>query len=108
MALTRRELLAACAGAVAGLPSVAMGLAPDEWKSLGVVIHSFPQRVAADRTRGAKDRIDDPLNFIEHVHALGGHGVQIGLGDLDPDQSDQIIKKLVDYRMYLEGIVRLP
>src|SRR5207248_3303363 len=108
MTLTRRELLVACAGTVAGLPSVAMGLAPDEWESLGVVIHSFPQRIAADRARGAKDRIDDPLNFIEHVHALGGHGVQIGLGDIDQDEALRISKKLSDYGMYLEAIVRLP
>jgi 3-oxoisoapionate decarboxylase len=111
MPLTRRELLAACAGAapaLAGAPARGMTLAPGGRKSLGVVIHSYGNRVAADRARGAGDRIDDPRVFLEYCRSLGADGVQVGLGARDPADVAKVKAQVESSGMYLEGIVRLP
>jgi sugar phosphate isomerase/epimerase len=105
MTLTRREMLAACATALPGIGAWAAG--PGERQHLGIVIHSFPVRTAADRAAG-KPGIAEPLAFVEHCHALGAGGVQVGIGARDQAYLKQLRKKLDAFGMYLEGIVRLP
>lgn len=109
MDLTRREMLAACAAAVpalAGLPARAEPPA-DRRPRLGVVLYSFSIRLAADRAAGAPG-LADPLAFLEHCHRQGAGGVQVGLGQRDPEYVARLREKLDAWGMYLEGIVRLP
>ncbi len=111
MTPSRREFLAACAGAIPALagssPRGEEGNADDQ-PSLGVVIHSYSGRVATDRARGGSNRLDDPLNFLEHCHAMSVRGVQVAIGARDSAYSERLAKRAAAYGMYLEGIVRLP
>jgi sugar phosphate isomerase/epimerase len=75
---------------------------------LGIVIHSFPIRGAADRDRRPEDRISDPIRFLEHGRSLGVRGVQVGLGAHDDAWADALRARAESASMYLEGIVSLP
>jgi 3-oxoisoapionate decarboxylase len=111
MTPSRREFLAACAGAIPALAGESSrggeGNADDQ-PSLGVVILTYSGRVAADRARGGSNRLDDPLNFLEYCHAMGVRGVQVAIGARDSAYSERLAKRAAAYGMYLEGIVRLP
>jgi sugar phosphate isomerase/epimerase len=101
MRLDRRTLLAACAATVAGR---AVGADPDPGRGdLGLVIHSFPVRSASGR-----DRLADPVRFLEHCRALGARGIQVGLGTRDDAHADALRARAEAASMYLEGIVSLP
>jgi sugar phosphate isomerase/epimerase len=113
MTLERRAFLAACAGGV--LPTLASraGLADEPAganspQPLGVVIHSYPQHVAADRARGGPDRFDDAPAFLDYCHKLGARGVQVGIGVRDEAACERLRARAAAHGMELEGIVRLP
>lgn len=95
--MTRRDFLAA----VAALPALAAEAQP-----LGIVIHSYGVR--ARLSRGDAVPFAQPLAFLDHCHALGAAGVQVGLGVPEKAAADRIRRKLDATGMYLEGIVRLP
>ena len=102
MDLTRRDLLAAGAAALA-MPS-ASAAAPDPQPTrIGVVIHSYMIRAARE-----KGRFDDPIAFLEHCHKLGAGGVQVGLGAREHDEAKAIRAKAEALGMYFEGMARLP
>lgn len=135
MTLTRRELMAACA---ATLPSLAARTSPavaDEpgdkdkdqdqdgvktkatggarsTRPMGVVIHSYQQRVAARAAPGegggGPGRFDDPLVFLDYCQTLGASGVQVGIGVRDDDACERLRARASAHAMDLEGIVRLP
>ncbi len=112
--LSRRELLVASSGLIATaivgeslsgrLPAAEGG----GTGSLGLVIHSFRVRTAADRGRPAGDRFADPLRFLEHARKLGARGVQVGLGIRDEAAARAIRERAEAASMYLEGIAALP
>jgi sugar phosphate isomerase/epimerase len=114
MSLTRRELLAACAGAVVlarNSPGGRLARAaepPRNEQPLGVVIHSYTQRVAAAREGSQPERFDDALVFLDYCHGLGARGVQVGIGVRDEAGCEQLRTRAAAYRMDLEGIIRLP
>src|SRR5262249_3125043 len=96
-------LLAACAAAVAD-HALGAGPVPGAGRGdLGLVIHSFPVRSAAGR-----DRISDPVRFLEHCRTLGARGIQVGLGAPDGAYADSLPARAEAASMYLEGIVSLP
>ena len=97
--LTRREALAACAGAVLGA-----GAGPAPRRRMGLVSYCYALRRAAD----PRARLDDPLNFLEHCRALGAGGAQLSLGVRADSYSARVRDYLAKHGMYLEGIVRLP
>ena len=107
MRLTRRSMLAACAGAVPafGAAAIADSAGPGP---LGLVIHSFPVRTAGDRGRPPTDRFSAPARFLDHGRSLGARGVQVGLGALDDAAADALRERARAASMYLEGIVALP
>jgi len=107
MRLTRRSMLAACAGTVPALGAETSG-ASGGHGSLGLVIHSFPVRTAGDRGRRRDDRFSDPARFLDHARSLGARGVQVGLGALDDTAADALRERALAASMYLEGIVSLP
>jgi sugar phosphate isomerase/epimerase len=108
MTLTRRRMLAACAAALPALASVSRAAGPAEKKGrLGVVIHSYAIRQAADRASNTPG-LSDPLAFVEHCHAVGAEGVQTGLGKRDAAYVGQLRDRLREWGMYVEGSVRLP
>lgn len=109
MVVTRRKLLAACAaGAVAGHLAGAEAASGGGAQPLGMVIDSFPLRRGATRSRPAGQRLQDPLVFLEHCHALGARGIQTALGACDEAYSQRLKARAEAYGMYVEGTIRLP
>jgi sugar phosphate isomerase/epimerase len=107
MQLTRRSLIAACAGAVPVASAAAAGRVGGSG-SPGLVIHSFAVRTAADRGRPIGERFAHPARFLERAHGLGASGVQVGLGALDDAAASALRDRASAASMYLEGIVALP
>jgi sugar phosphate isomerase/epimerase len=108
MRYTRRELLAAGAAALPILRDwPAQAAAAVGRDRLGIVIHSYSVRLAADRA-ASRGGIADPIAFVEHCHARGAGGVQVDIGAREPAYIDQLRDRLASYGMYLEGSIRLP
>jgi sugar phosphate isomerase/epimerase len=104
---SRREVLAAWAGAVpAVMDLLACAAAGDASgpQRMGVVSYSYALRLSA----GHKDRLADPLAFLEYCRSLGAGGVQVPLGVRDEAWAAAMRKALARDQMYLEGSVRLP
>ena len=76
MQCTRREVLAMGAGTLVTLAADAEPAKEGPRRSLGMVIHSYGIRRAADKDRG----FADPLAFLDYCHTLGAAGVQTSLG----------------------------
>jgi sugar phosphate isomerase/epimerase len=102
MRWTRREVLAAGAASLLGGTARAerlKGIAP-----MGVVIHSYGNRRAADRER----RFDDPQTFLDYCRSLGAGGVQTSLGARAEDQAEKLRAFAEKHKLYLEGSIALP
>jgi sugar phosphate isomerase/epimerase len=108
MKLNRRELLASVSGAAATLLGSAPRLegAEPNGSRMGVVIHSYTIRQAADKEK--TDRFDDPLTFLEYCRTLGAGGVQIALGARDETYSAKMRRHLETHQLFVEGSIRLP
>jgi sugar phosphate isomerase/epimerase len=104
--LTRRALLAACAGAVPALAGAADR--GGNRGGLGLVIHSFPVRGARDRDRRGPDRFSDPFRFLDHCRSLGARGIQVGIGARTDAEADALRARAEEAGMDLEGIATLP
>jgi sugar phosphate isomerase/epimerase len=100
-------MLAACAMAMPALRLPA-ALASEDRGSLGLVIHSFPVRVAADRAHAGQTPISDPIRFVDHCHTLGVRSVQVGIGVHEPSYVHALRGRAEADSMHLEGIVPLP
>ncbi|MBX6313026.1 MAG: sugar phosphate isomerase/epimerase [Isosphaeraceae bacterium] len=101
--MNRRDFLAACAGI-----GPALAASPPERTSLGVVIHSYGMRLAADRARGAGQGIAHPLGFLDYCRSLGAGGVQVEIGVRDTAYATRLREATERAGMYLEGSIRLP
>ena len=113
--LTRRAMLAACAGAVPALAGAARGSTSDQDKdrektktSLGLVIHSFPIRGGRDRGKPPGERFGDPLRYLEYCRSIGAGGVQVGIGVRDDSYADSLRARAEMLSMYVEGVISLP
>jgi len=109
MRTTRRELLAACAAALPALAASPVTAGEDRGPGeLGLVIHSFAVRGAADRGRPAAERLADPVRFLDYCRTLGVRCVQVGLGARDDAYADALRARAAGASMALEGIVAPP
>ena len=104
MLWTRRELLAVGAGSLAGLLARADQPAEAPRSHMGVVIHSYGIRRAADK----EHRFDDPLTFLDYCRTLGASGVQTSLGVRDDAYAARLHDLLTTHKLYLEGAISLP
>src|SRR6516164_7763331 len=104
MQCTRREVLAMGAGTLVTLAADAEPAKEGPRRSLGMVIHSYGIRRAADKDRG----FADPLAFLDYCHTLGAAGVQTSLGARDDSGAAKLRDAAVAWDMYLEGIISLP
>jgi sugar phosphate isomerase/epimerase len=107
MRLTRRSMIGACASTVPALCAASFGASAGE-SALGLVIHSYAVRTAADRRLPAGERLSAPARFLEHARAQDACGIQVGLGVLDDTAADALRERARAASMYLEGIVALP
>jgi sugar phosphate isomerase/epimerase len=109
MTMTRRAMLATCAGALPALEWSASHAADSgsERQRLGIVSDSFAIRRAVERSRG-DEGFRDPLVFLEHCHELGAAGVQLDIGRRDKAYVAKLRAKLDAFHMYLEGSIGLP
>jgi sugar phosphate isomerase/epimerase len=105
---TRRQLLAACAGAVVAAGRKSFAEDSPKKTALGVVIHSYAVRIAADKVRGVKPPFDEANAFLEYCHQRGAGGVQVGLGARDEADAARLRAHAEANGMYLEGTIRLP
>jgi sugar phosphate isomerase/epimerase len=110
MPMNRRTMLAACAAAAPALHRgpLRAGAGSDRSSALGVVIHSFPVQLAADRARKAKPPFDDPIRFLDYCRRLGVHSVQVGIGARPDRYADALRRRAEEAGIHLEGIVALP
>jgi sugar phosphate isomerase/epimerase len=107
MRSSRREFLAAAAGAVpalCGLKAADRRAASPPRERLGIVVHSYRIRWAADRD----SKFRDPLAFLEFCWQRGAGGVQIPLGVRDEKYASRLRKQLEMHGLSLEGSIRLP
>lgn len=96
----RREVLAFAASALSGGQ-----LRPAEKPSrLGIVIHSYPVHSRV----GHKNGFSDPIRFVEFCQARGVGGVQLSLGNREPEYIARLRSLAEKHGMYLEGSVRPP
>jgi sugar phosphate isomerase/epimerase len=102
MNINRREFL------VGTLALASLAAEPRRSPRMGIVIHSYGIRGAADRDRPAGERLNDPLNFINHCHKLGAGGVQLSIGNRDKEYITRLRGRLEATGMYLEGSISLP
>ena len=109
MRLTRRSMLGACAGAVAG-PGARRRLdASGGHGSLGLVIHSFPVRTAGDRGRPSRGSVLGRRPDSSTMPARSAPAVfRSASGSCDDAAADALRERARAASMYLEGIVSLP
>jgi sugar phosphate isomerase/epimerase len=107
MRTNRRSALRSFALALPAATAAAARIA-DPPDCLGLVIHSFAVRTAADRGRPPAERFADPVRFLAYARSIGARGVQVGLGIRSDSQAGAIRARAEAARMYLEGIAALP
>jgi 3-oxoisoapionate decarboxylase len=101
MRLTRRAILAACAGAVTARPCVGNENQADSHSTLGLVIHSFA-------VRGSEKGFSDPIRYLEYCRSLGAGGIQVGIGARADAYADDLRTRAEAASMFVEGSVSLP
>ncbi len=101
---TRRELLATGAGSLLGLGVRAEPSKDAPRSRMGVVIHSYGLRRAAD----TEHAFDDPLTFLDYCRTLGAGGAQTSLGVRDDAYAAKVHELLTKHQLYLEGSIALP
>jgi sugar phosphate isomerase/epimerase len=104
MQWTRREMLAVGAGSVLGLLARGDEPAKSPQTHMGVVIHSYGIRRAADKERS----FDDPLTFVDYCRGIGAGGAQTSLGVRDDAYAAKMQDMLAKHKLYLEGSIALP
>ncbi len=106
MILTRRAMLATCAGAVSTLPLT--NAQETSKSSLGLVIHSFGVRSEFEKGADGKARIADPVRYLEHCRGLGVSAIQVGIGTRDDVYADDLKARVEAASMAIEAIISLP
>jgi 3-oxoisoapionate decarboxylase len=104
--MTRRTMLAACAGAVPAV--LRAGTGEGAKSSLGVVIHSFAIRNAGARGSDNKPKFADPLVFLQYCQTLGLSAVQLEIGKRDDAYADNLRARAEASSIALEGVISLP
>ena len=103
MPLTRRTFLAA----TAALAVPALGAEPGG-SQMGIAIASYAARWGAKLHTAKHPKWDDELDVIDHCHAIGAAGVQIGVRGWARDFAAKVRQRCEATRLYLEGQVLLP
>jgi len=110
--MNRREMLRSIAGglsaSVLGAPADLLGATAPKKTQLGVCIHSYMIRPAAERSSAKGGAFAEPMNFLEHCHGLGAGGIQVGLGTRDETYTSKLRRQAEAYEMFIEGIADLP
>ena len=103
MPLTRRTFLAA----TAALAIPALGAEPGT-TGMGIAIASYAARWG-ERLHTAKHaKWGDALDVLDHCHAIGAAGVQIGVRDWAGGFAGKVRERREATGLYLEGQVQLP
>jgi sugar phosphate isomerase/epimerase len=97
MPLDRRTFLAS----TAVFPALNAWAGENDRKLLGAVIHSFS-------IQSAEKGFSDPVRFLDHVHRIGGRGVQVGIGVREESYAESLRARAESNGMYLEGTLDLP
>jgi sugar phosphate isomerase/epimerase len=103
MVLTRRVFLAG----VAALAAPGLG-AENGLSQMGVAIASYAARWGARVNTARHPRWKDALDVLEHCHAIGAGGLQIGVREWAGDFAAKVRGRREALGLYLEGQVSLP
>jgi 3-oxoisoapionate decarboxylase len=82
-----------------------MAAASDSSRRLGVTLASYGIRWGA---RGHPRKFKDALDLLDHCHALGAGGIQVGIGNWDRAFVSKLRSRLEETGLYLEGQIGLP
>jgi sugar phosphate isomerase/epimerase len=104
MQWTRRDVLAAGAASLVGLAARGDQDKDAPRTHMGVVIHSYGIRRAADKERD----FGDPLTFLDYCRTVGAGGVQTSLGVRDEAYAVKVQDLLTTHKLYAEGSISLP
>ena len=91
----------------ASVVGLAAGAEPDKEAPrthMGVVIHSYGIRRAADKEHD----FGDPLTFLDYCRNLGAGGVQTNLGARDEAYAAKFQDMVSTHKLYVEGSISLP
>jgi len=108
--VTRRGALQVLASTAAA-PCVMGGWAQASEKGktrLGLVTYTQAVRRRVLKANDPECDLFEPLTFLEHCHELGGGGMQVPLGVLEPAECSRLREKAAAYGMFIEGIVSPP
>jgi sugar phosphate isomerase/epimerase len=110
--MDRRDVLRSIAGGLAaattGNLATAYGARQDGKSRLGIAQFSYSARLRADRSAKPRDRLSDPLNFIDHCRMVGAGGIQMNIGVRDQAYATRLRRKAEAYDMFVEGSAPLP
>ncbi len=99
MAITRRAMLASSATALAAAAARAQDPKRD---SLGLVIHSFPVRIASDKG------FAEPVRYLDYCRSLGARTVQLDLGARTDAYADALRARAAEASMSIEASISPP
>jgi sugar phosphate isomerase/epimerase len=102
---SRRHFLALLGATIpaASFPNGALDEGKKPTSALGLVLESYVIRTRIERASG----FADPLKFLTFCHERGAAGVQLPIGVRDAEYQKKLHSRVDEYRMYLEGSVRM-
>jgi sugar phosphate isomerase/epimerase len=105
--MNRRTFIHQTTKAAAILPFVSV---PKIFKEerMGIVVHSYGIRWNSKIESTKYPGFSDAIELIEHCHAIGAGGVQVGVGNWSADFAKKVRARREKLGLYLEGSIGLP
>lgn len=109
--ISRREMLRTAGSALTALAlgqSLYAASNASRGKRMGVVIFSYHLRNSSKNDSQRYPRFKDAIELLEHCHAYGAGGVQVGVNDWERVFARKVRDRREQLDMFLEGQIRLP
>ena len=105
--MNRRKFIRQTTQAAAMLPFVSVpGFIKEQ--RMGIVVHSYGIRWNSKIESAKYPGFSDAIQLIEHCHAIGAGGVQVGVGNWSADFAKKVRTRREKLGLYLEGSIGLP
>ena len=105
-AICRRTGLKLLAASV--LPGTLFGQSPSSRSAMGLVIYDCNLRQRWLKKSNPSFDLFSPLNFLTHCNQVGAGGMQARLGELTPQEIQQLRSYSEQHDLYIEAIVSPP
>jgi sugar phosphate isomerase/epimerase len=103
--IDRRTFLRTASAAAVAI-SIPSGLFKDV--PMGIVVHSYGSRWNSKITSASYPAFTNAIDLLEHCHAIGGGGIQVGVRDWTGDFVKKIRERREKLGLYLEGSIMSP